>query len=112
MGEIAKSLLMKMCAEASVEAVNDLLHTSQLLGGLAKAIMTEPDAEGIVNPEQLIEAAARCIDAIEVIVEACRPRDHDLSEWEQTDLHNDMMDVRGKLDDLRSQLFKIPKEDS
>jgi len=115
MGEITRALLMKMCAEATIEAVDNLLQTSQLLGGLAKAVMEEQEAADLVNPEQLIEASARCIDTIELIVEAARPPEHELSDWEQTNLHHELVQVRNQLQRMRNQLLNIPndvKEDS
>jgi len=110
MGDVARALLMKMCAEATIEAVDNLLQTSQLLGGLSKAIIEEniPD---VINPSQLIEASARCIDTIELIVEAARPPEYELSHWENTDLHRELAQVREALAGLRENLLDIAKEE-
>jgi len=106
MGEVTRALLMRMCAEAAVEAVDSLLSTSQLLGGLAKAVIEE-DVPELCNPHQLIEASARCIDTIELIVEACRPPEHELEEWEQTDLYQNLVQVRRQLDKMRKTIIDL-----
>ena len=111
MGEVTRALLMKMCADATIESVDNLLQTSQLLGGLAKAVMEEPEAREYVNPERLIEASARCIDTIELIVEAARPPEHDLSHWEQTDLHRELVQVRNQLNKMRNTLLNLANEE-
>jgi len=95
-----------MCAEAAVEAVDSLMSTSQLLGGLAKAVIEEEVPE-LCNPHQLIEASARCIDTIELIVEACRPPEHELSEWESTDLYGNLQAVRKQLNKLRQTVLDL-----
>ena len=110
MGDVARALLLKMCAEATIQAVGNLMETSQLLGGLANAVMEE-DIEEVINPNQLVEAAARCLDTIELIVEAARPPEYELNHWESTDLHREVSETKEALSKIRQNLLDLTKEE-
>jgi hypothetical protein len=99
-----------MSSSVCVEAVDNLMQTARLLGGLAKA-MIEEDTHDICNPQQLIEASARCVDTIELIVEAVKPDDTSMSDFERTDLGKDLKKVRKQLNKMRAEILNLTNPD-
>src|SRR5262252_5422086 len=110
MGKMSDRLLMKMISDSTVQAVSDLIDTSQFLGGLAKVIMDEGCAE-FANPQQIVEAAARCIDTVELIVEAARPSQTACGLNEKL-LNKELKRTKRKLNEMRNEILGLMDMDT
>jgi hypothetical protein len=70
MGELARALMEHTIHHTLVELVDDTLQTSRILHNIAGALAEEPEYADIANAAQLREASVRCIDLIELVIEA------------------------------------------
>jgi hypothetical protein len=110
MGQYAKGLMAQVIADTAVTSVSSLMEVAQTLGGLARAVLEE-ECDDLVNPNQLVEAAARCIDTIELIVTACGPDEGQLGRWHnESRLGRDVRKTKKKLNQLREELFDVTKD--
>jgi len=111
--EVSSYIVRQIVGQGLVEATGNLMDSAKILGGLAKLLMDE-EVDGTANPSQLIEAGARCIDVIELIVESTIPDDEKESyrqEWEESDTYEDLAQVRERLNRLRGKILGLTEEE-
>ena len=107
MGKHAKHMIGQLTASTTVQVVHDMMQNAQLLGGLATVLIDEQQTD-LANPNQLVEAAVRCIETVELIVHACEPTDVQLKDWEKSSLNRDLRKIRKKLDKIKASILEIP----
>jgi|SRR5262252_2670180 hypothetical protein len=111
MGELGDQLVDAMVASGLATVVNDTLENARILGTLVQLIVTEESKAA--NPQQVTEAAARCIDVIEILIEAVA----DAHKSELTDarglraMNRELREVRKALDTIKRDILHIGEDD-
>lgn len=111
MGEVSKFMVQIIVGHAMVDAMNELMSAAQSFSNVA-SILIEEELD-YVNVNQVIEAAARCIDTIEVAVMSAVPAEGDsdmMAQFERSGLKKELDNTRETLDALRAQILSLAKD--
>ena len=104
MGETAKQIVGAFIASTLIDAVSELMSASQTLAASATVIVEEEMDHYNVN--QVVEAAARCIDTVELIILAAT-NGRDFSD---TEIQRDLDLFKKKLDEIRESILQMEGE--
>lgn len=108
MGEVGQMLVSEMIGQAMIEVVGDLMLAARGLSCVAEVIVEERVE---ISPEMILEASARCIDIVELIVKASvsqaphEMNNERMEQFRRSSLRGDMDDLLQRLDTIRSNIL-------
>ena len=112
MGELGAQLVDAMIVNGINVIVQDSLENARGLGLLARTILSENSE--IANPQQIMEAGVRCVDVIELLVDAIAESkmkvEIDVKGLRQ--MHRELREVREALAGIREDLLGIDSEEA
>jgi hypothetical protein len=103
MGETGQKIVGAFIASTLVDAIGELMSAAQTLSSSAQVIIEE---EMPFNANQLVEAAARCIDTIELIIDAATSG----KKVDESPIQGDLEEFRDKLDEIRQGILQTEGE--
>jgi hypothetical protein len=112
MSDLGKELVDCLIACQITGVAGDQLENARVLGSLARVVTEESST--LANPTKLTEAALRCIDSVEILIEAIADGvgaeiQTDVSELRRMNRY--MRSMRKELQEMRESILDGSEED-
>jgi hypothetical protein len=94
MGELSKNLLEHAIQQSILGIIDDTMSSAKILHNLAQ-VLEEEDLDA-ANPNQLRESAVRCIDVIELLIEAATTQPS-FNDYKDSPIARDLQTLRNMI---------------